>query len=54
MLSFVYICIVIGDPEGRIVIPLTGLTQTHCMPSQVRIWFYNVINRDLFVSSEFS
>jgi hypothetical protein len=30
MLSFVYICIAIGDPEGRVVIPLTGLTQTHC------------------------
>jgi hypothetical protein len=32
MLSFVYICIAIGDPEGRVVILLTGLTQTHFMP----------------------
>ena len=40
MISFVYICIAIGDPEGRVVIPLTGLTQTHCMPSQVRSFIY--------------
>jgi hypothetical protein len=25
---------------GRVVIPLTGLTQTHCMPSQVRSFIY--------------
>ena len=61
---FVYICIAVWDPvikrgglrssyqEGRIEIPVTCLTLTHCCLFQSTTWISNIICHGLFVFSE--